>query len=129
MTHLQPIIASTLVQRFTEGGTFFMSLILVLLLLSVFHTVKGITTLKTNTPVSIKMLSRINDSGILALSLGFLSAFVGLIGAFDVLEASGEAGPDIIAGGLKVALLSPLFGLLTYSVSKFSVLVLRMLQK
>lgn len=129
MTHLQPIIASTLVQRFTEGGTFFMSLILVLLLLSVFHTVKGITTLKTNTPASIKMLSRINDSGILALSLGFLSAFVGLIGAFDVLEASGEAGPDIIAGGLKVALLSPLFGLLTYSVSKFSVLVLRMLQK
>ena len=129
MTHLQPIIASTLVQRFTEGGTFFMSLILVLLLLSVFHTVKGIATLKTNTTTSLKMLTRINDSGVLALSLGFFSTFLSLIGAFDVLEATGEARPDIIAGGLKVALLSPLFGLLTYSVSKFSVLVLRILQQ
>ena len=56
-------------------------------------------------------------------------AFLGLISAFDVLEASGAAEPAIIAGGLKVALLSPLFGLFTFSVSKLAILILRIIQK
>ena len=54
---------------------------------------------------------------------------IGLITAFDVLEATGEANPSIIAGGLKVALLSPLFGLFTFSVSKLAILILRIIQK
>ena len=37
--------------------------------------------------------------------------------------------PSIIAGGLKVALLSTLFGLFTYSISKLSILTLRIIQK
>ena len=49
--------------------------------------------------------------------------------AFDVLESTGEAQPGIIAGGLKVALLSPLFGLLTFSLSKLAILILRIIQK
>ena len=44
-------------------------------------------------------------------------------------QATGEANPSIIAGGLKVALLSPLFGLFTFSVSKLSILILRIVQK
>ena len=58
-----------------------------------------------------------------------MSAFLGLITAFDALEASGAAEPAIIAGGLKVALLSPLFGLFTFSVSKLATLTLRIIQK
>jgi biopolymer transport protein ExbB/TolQ len=58
-----------------------------------------------------------------------MGAFLGLITAFDVLEATGEAQPGIIAGGLKVALLSPLFGLLTFSLSKLAILILRIIQK
>ena len=58
-----------------------------------------------------------------------MSAFIGLISAFDVLEASGGAEPAIIAGGLKIALLSPLFGLFTFSVSKLAILILRVIQK
>ena len=75
------------------------------------------------------MLKHISDSGTLGLALGFMGAFIGLITAFDVLEATGEADPSIIAGGLKVALLSPLFGLFTFSVSKLAVLILRIFQK
>ena len=58
-----------------------------------------------------------------------MGAFMGLVSAFDVLEASGAAEPSIIAGGLKVALLSPLFGLFTFSVSKLAILILRIIQK
>ena len=119
----------TLFDRFLEGGALFMSLILICLLMSIFFTVKSILKIKTDKEVSKKTLKHISDSGTLGLALGVMGAFLGLISAFDVLEASGGAEPAIIAGGLKVALLSPLFGLLTFSVSKLAILVLRIIQK
>jgi len=85
--------------------------------------------IKTNIEISKKMLKHISDSGTLGLALGVMGAFIGLITAFDVLEATGEADPSIIAGGLKIALLSPLFGLFTFSVSKLAILILRIIQK
>jgi hypothetical protein len=123
------LIGTTLINRFMEGGAIFMSLILICLLISIYFIVKSILNIKTNNDVSIKMLKHINDSGILALILGFLGAFLGLISAFDVLEATGQAAPQIIAGGLKVALLSPLFGLFTFAISRLAILFLRIIQK
>ena len=119
----------TLFDRFLEGGALFMSLILICLLMSIFFTVKSILKIKTDKEVSKKILKHISDSGTLGLALGVMGAFLGLISAFDVLKASGAAEPAIIAGGLKVALLSPLFGLLTFSVSKLAILILRIIQK
>ena len=123
------ILGTTLFNRFLEGGALFMSLILICLLLSIFFTVKSVFNIKTNIEVSKKMLKLISVSGSLGLALGVMGAFIGLITAFDVLEASGGAEPAIIAGGLKVALLSPLFGLFTFSVSRISILILRIILK
>ena len=129
MITISAILELTLLDRFLEGGALFMSLILICLLMSIFFTVKSILKIKTDKEVSKKILIQISDSGTLGLALGVMGAFLGLISAFDVLEASGAAEPAIIAGGLKVALLSPLFGLLTFSVSKLAILVLRIIQK
>jgi biopolymer transport protein ExbB/TolQ len=97
--------------------------------INIYFIVKSILNIKTNKDVSKKMLKHISDSGTLGLALGVMGAFLGLISAFDALEASGQAEPAILAGGLKVALLSPLFGLFTFSVSKLSILILRIIQK
>ena len=129
MTTISAILGLTLLDRFLEGGALFMSLILICLLMSIFFTVKSILKIKTDKEVSKKILKNISDSGTLGLALGVMGAFLGLISAFDVLEASGAAEPAIIAGGVKVALLSPLFGLLTFSVSKLAILILRIIQK
>ena len=123
------LIGTTLFNRFMEGGALFMSLILICLLISIYFTVKSILNIKTNIEISKKMLKHISDSGTLGLALGVMGAFLGLITAFDALEASGAAEPSILAGGLKVALLSPLFGLFTFSVSKLAILILRIIQK
>lgn len=123
------ILGTTLFNRFLEGGALFMSLILICLLLSIFFTVKSVFNIKTNIEVSKKMLKLITVCGSLGLALGVMGAFIGLITAFDVIEASGGAEPAIIAGGLKVALLSPLFGLFTFSVSRLSILILRIILK
>ena len=129
MTTISAILGLTLLDRFLEGGALFMSLILICLLMSIFFTVKSILKIKTDKEVSKKILKHISDSGTLGLALGVMGAFLGLISAFDVLEASGAAEPSIIAGGVKVALLSPLFGLLTFSFSKLAILILRIIQK
>jgi flagellar motor component MotA len=129
MKLMTAFLGLTLFDRFLEGGALFMSLILICLLMSIFFTVKSILKIKTDKEVSKKILKYISDSGTLGLALGVMGAFLGLISAFDVLEASGAAEPAIIAGGLKVALLSPLFGLLTFSVSKLAILILRIIQK
>ena len=123
------ILGTTLFNRFLEGGALFMSLILICLLLSIFFTVKSVFNIKINIETSKKMLKLISVSGSLSLAIGVMGAFIGLITAFDVVEASGGAEPAIIAGGLKVALLSPLFGLFTFSVSRLSILILRIILK
>ena len=129
MTIITTILGITLFDRFLEGGSLFMSLILICLLMSIFFTVKSILKIKTDKEVSKKILKHISDSGTLGLALGVMGAFLGLISAFDVLEARGAAEPAIIAGGLKVALLYPLVGLFTFSVSKLAILILRIIQK
>ena len=129
MILIKTIFEITLFDRFLEGGVLFMSLILICLLMSIFFTIKSILKINSDKETSKKILKHISDSGTLGLALGVMGAFLGLVSAFDVLEASGAAEPSIIAGGLKVALLSPLFGLFTFSVSKLAILILRIIQK
>ena len=43
--------------------------------------------------------------------LGFLGTVVGMIQAFDRIEAAGDLSPSVVAGGIKVALLTTVFGL------------------
>ncbi|MCR5424605.1 MAG: MotA/TolQ/ExbB proton channel family protein [Bacteroidales bacterium] len=48
----------------------------------------------------------------LAPSFGFLGTVVGMVGAFDAIEAAGDISPTVVAGGMKVALLTTVFGLI-----------------
>ena len=129
MAVITGLIGTTLFNRFLEGGALFMSLILICLLLSIYFMVKSFLTLNKDKETSKRMLKHIGDSGTLGLALGVLGAFIGLLTAFDVIEATGGAAPSIIAGGLKVAILSPIFGLFTFSFAKLSILVLRLIQQ
>ena len=48
----------------------------------------------------------------LAPSFGFLGTVIGMVGAFDAIEAAGDISPTVVAGGMKVALLTTVFGLI-----------------
>jgi biopolymer transport protein ExbB len=48
----------------------------------------------------------------LAPMLGFLGTVVGMIQAFEKIEAAGDISPTIVAAGIKVALLTTVFGLI-----------------
>ena len=44
--------------------------------------------------------------------LGFMGTVVGMVGAFDSIQAAGDVSPTLVAGGIKVALLTTLAGLI-----------------
>lgn len=48
----------------------------------------------------------------LAPMLGFMGTVVGMIAAFDAIEAAGDISPSLVAGGIKVALLTTVAGLI-----------------
>ncbi len=71
----------------------------------------------------------------IAPMLGFMGTVIGMITAFDKIEAAGDIRPDVVAGGIKVALLTTVFGLIVaiilqifynYIVSKIDSIVNKM---
>ena len=47
-----------------------------------------------------------------APSLGFLGTVIGMVQAFDAIEKAGDISPNIVAGGMKVALITTIAGLI-----------------
>ena len=71
----------------------------------------------------------------LAPMFGFLGTVIGMVQAFDAIEAAGDISPSLVAGGIKVALLTTVFGLIVaiilqffynYAVSKIDRIVVEM---
>lgn len=71
----------------------------------------------------------------IAPMLGFLGTVIGMISAFDNIETAGDISPNIVAGGMKIALITTVGGLVVaiilqlfynYIVSKIDSIVLAM---
>jgi biopolymer transport protein ExbB len=45
-------------------------------------------------------------------SLGFLGTVIGMVQAFDNIQQAGDISPTVVAGGMKVALITTIFGLI-----------------
>ena len=71
----------------------------------------------------------------LAPMFGFLGTVIGMVEAFDAIEAAGDISPSLVARGIKIALLTTVFGLIVaiilqffynYAVSKIDRIVVEM---
>ncbi len=71
----------------------------------------------------------------IAPMFGFMGTVIGMIGAFDSIQAAGDISPSLVAGGIKVALITTVSGLIVaiilqifynYIVSKIDSLVISM---
>jgi len=163
-------------QRFVEGGWFFMSFVLLCLILGLAIAIERIISLNLATSNSSKLLGKVEDAlqagnleeakevcrstrgpiasifyqgldradqgldimeksivsygsvqmgrlerglvwlGLfiaLAPMLGFMGTVLGMIDAFDAIAVAGDISPSVVAVGIKVALLTTVFGLIT----------------
>jgi uncharacterized membrane protein len=114
---------------FTDGGTLMMSLILISLLVSIFFLVKGFNSLKSNVQQTERMLKMATESSLLGLVIGFFASILGLISAFDSIEALGNPDPILFSSGLKISLLTASFGLFTFIIARIGILILRGMTK
>jgi len=116
---------SQFLDRLNEGGPFFMYPLLLILILIIILIVKGF--LKRGNMV--KTISLISSITLFALVWGFLGHIIGMIGAFDSIEATGGVSQEIFAAGIKVSLLVPVFGSFVFLVGRLGIIILTWMQK
>jgi len=108
-----------------DGGAVFsyptFAMLLICIALIIKALVKGDAKGKTQ-----KLIGHIS---LFALVWGFLGQMIGLIGAFDSIEAVGNVSPAVLAAGLKIALLSPVFGMIVFLVGRLGIIILALKQK
>tara|TARA_B100001564_G_scaffold22298_1_gene16639 strand:+ start:208 stop:519 length:312 start_codon:yes stop_codon:yes gene_type:complete len=92
-----------MIDLFLQGGVLTMS-ILTFLLISVVIAFS-------------KKQELVKSLGILAFIIGLLSALLGLYSAFNVIEQVGNVAPTILAGGIKIAFINLIYGLIIYMIS------------
>ena len=98
-----------MIELFLGGGVVAMSFLTLLLILVVI--------------ASSKLKHLVRSFGMLAFVVGLLSAIWGIYSAFSVIEQFGNASPSIIAGGIKVALTTLVYGTFILIVSSVTMVL------
>ncbi len=112
----------SIIGKFNDGGPVFTYTILVLLLIIIALFVKAIL----EKDYSTKSRSLVASIGWVALAWGYLGRTFGLIMAFDNIAAAGEIRPVHMAGGLKMALIGPLWGITAFLLARIGILILQL---
>ncbi len=103
-----------------------MSLILISLILSIYFMFRIGQNLKKDEREYKKYLSLCGEAGLLALVLGIFGSVIGLIEAFDAIESiNSTESTALMAGGLKVSLLTMVFGSLTFIISRIAIIIFK----
>ncbi|TYQ00451.1 hypothetical protein C7447_1011067 [Tenacibaculum adriaticum] len=61
--------------------------------------------------------------------MGFLGHMIGMITALDTLSVNSDIAYDVLAGGIKVGLLSPVFGMIVFLIARLGIIGLILKKK
>lgn len=110
----------SLIGKLNDGGPFFSYPILVLILVIAGLFIKGMIERKDNP----KIRSLLASLGWFTFAWGYLGRTIGLIKAFDNIAAAGELTPRLLAGGMKMALVDPLLGIIAFLIARLFIIIL-----
>jgi len=108
-----------------EGGPVFMIPLFILILLTIvlfFMAINGKRDLQ-------KTSQLIGHISLFSLIWGFLGSTIGLITAFDAIDGMGNVAQPMMAGGLKIALLSTMMGLITFLIGRVTMIFISLKSK
>lgn len=115
----------SLIEKLNDGGILISYPILILLLVIVFLFIRGIT----NGHHLQKSKELIAAIGWFVLAWGYLGRTFGLIQAFDRVAAAGDITPELMSGGLKMALVGPFLAWVTFAIARLEIIALILTQK
>ena len=108
-------------QLFYEGSALFMSILtivlIVLLAWAIYHFLPVILKKDISSSKTRERLKHIKTIGSFALVLGILGQLIGLYEAFGAIQQMGDVSPALLAGGLKVSMITTIYGVAIYLVS------------
>jgi hypothetical protein len=107
----------TLAESFRMGGIQFMLLITLLAISMLFFTVKSIIGIYVKNNHSGKGVNYILMFGSLAFIIGILAQAIGMFSAFEAIQQAGDISPGLIAAGIRVSMIAPLYGLIIFIIS------------
>ena len=119
------LIVNQFTDRLNEGGPLFMYTTLVVLIAILFFLAKAFSRPES----SEKAISLVKSLSLFALVWGFLGQMIGLIGAFDAIQSVGNVAPEVLAGGIKVAALSPTFGMVVFLIARLGIIAHILIKK
>jgi hypothetical protein len=108
----------SLIGKFIDGGPVFTVIIFICLVLVLALFVVTLLN-KDNRDKLILIMKHI---GWFAVAWGFMGRTLGLIHAFDAVAAHGELTPALLADGLKMALIDPLFGIFVFIIARLGII-------
>jgi hypothetical protein len=127
---MKPMLASFLYDFHMTGGPPFMFPLALLFLTNIGLILFSTFTLIQKKVLPTKYLEAIKLIGILAAVFGSLGTMVGLMEAFDALEGMKEMLPfQVIMGGMKVAIITVIYGLFIFCVSMLAYIILKLTAK
>lgn len=102
-----------MIELFKMGGPLFMSILSLELIAVIYVTVKY----QMQSEKKSQDLDLVKSIGLFALVTGVFGQMIGLFNAFQYIEASGAVTPAIMASGLKVSMITTLYGALIFLIS------------
>ncbi len=106
---------------FYEGGPFFMGILtLILLVVIVMGVTNAIVILKNSSGSDDRInqrLALIKSVGLFGLVFGVLGQLIGLYSAFVRIQAMGNVSPAILAGGIKVSMITTIYGVIIFLIA------------
>lgn len=106
---------------FIMGGALFMSILTILLVIIVAVSVYFAITIasgKASEKGNFRyQLKYVRSLGLFTMITGILGQLIGLFSAFTAIEGAGDISPALIAGGLKVSMITTLTGVVIYLIS------------
>ncbi|WP_175549995.1 MotA/TolQ/ExbB proton channel family protein [Mariniphaga anaerophila] len=122
-------ILASLVETYRTGGPLFMTIVTATGLSMVFFASKSCIAIFAKKNYSGRGINYILMFGSLSFILGLLGQAVGMVEAFAAIQRAGDISPALVAGGLRVSMIAPLYGMFYFIISIPIWMVLREIVK
>ena len=100
------------------GGILFMSILSIEFAGVLFFAGKALMSKHSSTAL-------IQKTGLLAAVTGIFGQLIGLFSAFEAIQQMGSVSPAMLAGGLKVSMITTMYGLVIYLIALILSLVIK----
>lgn len=115
-----------MVELFLMGGVLFMGLLSLIFLVILVLVIFNFQLIQSGRGRSEK-IALIRSVGLFALITGIFGQFIGLYEAFKAIQEWGEISPGMFAQGLRVSMITTMYGILIFLISYLASYILNFL--